>query len=132
MQAACGRSDAETQEAAVPVSDIDQHDIGNQLAVVDSLRTSTPSTTKLRSVHESFHHVGNWVAGYLLKAELCYLVCSKVLHVMSRVKAVCQQITLIGRQRSKRKCGPFLLTGSLRYGFLLLFCVVFSVKAEKP
>ncbi|CAM6072331.1 unnamed protein product [Sphagnum tenellum] len=34
-EAACGRSDAETQEAAVPVSDIDQHDIGNQLAVVD-------------------------------------------------------------------------------------------------
>ncbi len=33
VQAACGRSDAETQEAAV--SDIDQHDIGNQLAVVD-------------------------------------------------------------------------------------------------
>ncbi len=33
MQAACSRSDAETQEAAV--SDIDQHDIGNQLAVVD-------------------------------------------------------------------------------------------------
>ncbi|KAH9565063.1 hypothetical protein CY35_04G058300 [Sphagnum magellanicum] len=32
-EAACGRSDAETQEAAV--SDIDQHDIGNQLAVVD-------------------------------------------------------------------------------------------------
>jgi cyclin B len=35
VQAACGRSDAETQEAAVPVYDIDQHDIGNQLAVVD-------------------------------------------------------------------------------------------------
>ncbi len=35
VQAACGRSDAETQETAVPVSDIDQHDIGNQLAVVD-------------------------------------------------------------------------------------------------
>ncbi|KAH8964237.1 hypothetical protein BDL97_04G055500 [Sphagnum fallax] len=34
-EAACGRSDAETQEAAVPVYDIDQHDIGNQLAVVD-------------------------------------------------------------------------------------------------
>jgi hypothetical protein len=33
VQAACSRSDAETQEAAV--SDIDQHDIGNQLAVVD-------------------------------------------------------------------------------------------------
>ncbi len=35
MQAACGGIDAEMQEAEVPVSNIDQHDIGNQLAVVD-------------------------------------------------------------------------------------------------
>ncbi|CAM6044825.1 unnamed protein product [Sphagnum compactum] len=33
--AACGGIDAEMQEAEVPVSNIDQHDIGNQLAVVD-------------------------------------------------------------------------------------------------
>jgi cyclin B len=35
VQAACGGIDAEMQEAEVPVSNIDQHDIGNQLAVVD-------------------------------------------------------------------------------------------------
>ncbi len=35
MQAACGGIDAEMQEAEMPVSNIDQHDIGNQLAVVD-------------------------------------------------------------------------------------------------
>jgi cyclin B len=35
VQAACGGIDAEMQEAEVPVSSIDQHDIGNQLAVVD-------------------------------------------------------------------------------------------------
>ncbi len=35
MQAASGGIDAEMQEAEVPVSNIDQHDIGNQLAVVD-------------------------------------------------------------------------------------------------
>ncbi|CAK9191245.1 unnamed protein product [Sphagnum troendelagicum] len=33
--AACGGIDAEMQEAEMPVSNIDQHDIGNQLAVVD-------------------------------------------------------------------------------------------------
>jgi hypothetical protein len=71
VQAACGRSDAETQEAAVPVSDLDQHDIGNQLAVVDYIEDIYTFTAKLRSVHESFHHVGNWVAGYLRKEELC-------------------------------------------------------------
>jgi cyclin B len=35
VQAACGGIDAEMQEAEMPVSNIDQHDIGNQLAVVD-------------------------------------------------------------------------------------------------
>ncbi len=35
MQAACGGIDAEMQEAEMPVSNIDEHDIGNQLAVVD-------------------------------------------------------------------------------------------------
>ncbi|CAK9192727.1 unnamed protein product [Sphagnum troendelagicum] len=33
--AACGGIDAEMQEAEMPVSNIDEHDIGNQLAVVD-------------------------------------------------------------------------------------------------
>jgi cyclin B len=35
VQAACGGIDAEMQEAEMPVSNIDEHDIGNQLAVVD-------------------------------------------------------------------------------------------------
>jgi len=36
--AACGGIDAEMQEAEVPVSNIAQHDIGNQLAVVDYVK----------------------------------------------------------------------------------------------